>query len=80
MRLQASWSMKTLILSKFFGKTESWLTPGSGRASLNLLKMAREGLAFELRNLLYLAKKNRVAAKKDAILFNVKDREEICKY
>ena len=61
---------------QFIGKTESWLTPGAGRASLNLLKMAREGLAFELRNLLHLAKKNRAAAKKDAILFNFQQADE----
>jgi len=61
---------------QFFGKTERWLTIAAGKASLNLLKMAREGLAFELRNLLHLAKKNRVAAKKDAVLFNFQHAEE----
>ena len=61
---------------QFFGKTEPWLALTPGRASLNLLKMAREGLAFELRNLLHLAGKNQSASRKDAVLFNFHNTEE----
>ena len=54
---------------QFRGITDSWLTPSPGKASLNLMKMAREGLAFELRTLLHLAKKNNTAARKEGIFF-----------
>ncbi len=55
---------------QFRGATDAWLTPAPGKASLNLLKMAREGLAFELRNLLHLATRTNAAAKKAEVLFN----------
>jgi len=61
---------------QFFGKTDSWLALPAGKASFNLLKMAREGLAFEIRNLLHLAKKNNAAAKKDAVMFTSQSTEE----
>lgn len=38
---------------QFRGLTGDWLEPSPGKPSLNILKMAREGLAFELRNLLH---------------------------
>ena len=41
---------------QFRGSTGSYLEPAPGKASLNVLKMAREGLAFELRNALHKAK------------------------
>ncbi len=43
---------------QFRGQTGLYLEPASGRASFNLLKMAREGLMLELRNAIYEAKKN----------------------
>jgi two-component system CheB/CheR fusion protein len=61
---------------QFFGKTDHWLGLPAGKASFNLLKMARVGLAFELRNLLHLAKKNNKAARKDAVIFNLLDTEQ----
>jgi two-component system, chemotaxis family, CheB/CheR fusion protein len=42
----------------FRGSTGLFLEPAPGKASLNLLKMARPGLAFELRNLVYKAAKS----------------------
>ncbi|MDB5126034.1 CheR family methyltransferase, partial [Mucilaginibacter sp.] len=54
---------------QFRGKTDTWLALPSGKASLNLLKMAREGLAFELRNLLQQAKKTNTAVSKSSVLF-----------
>ncbi|MGB4398913.1 MAG: CheR family methyltransferase [Daejeonella sp.] len=56
---------------QFRGATETWLVPPPGKASLNVLKMAREGLAFELRNLLHLAKRSSAPAKKENVLFNL---------
>ena len=42
----------------FRGSTGLFLEPAPGKASLNLLKMARPGLGFELRNLVYKAAKS----------------------
>ncbi len=41
---------------QFRGSTGTYLEPSPGKASLNLLKMAREGLSFELRNALHKSK------------------------
>nr|MDQ6904952.1 ATP-binding protein [Bacteroidota bacterium] len=41
---------------QFRGSTGNFLEPSPGKASLNVLKMAREGLSFELRNALHKAK------------------------
>jgi two-component system CheB/CheR fusion protein len=61
---------------QFRGATETWLAPPQGKATLNLLKMAREGLSFELRSLLYLAKRTNAAAQKENVLFNVNDSQQ----
>ncbi len=41
---------------QFRGSTGPYLEPSPGKASLNVLKMAREGLSFELRNALHKSK------------------------
>lgn len=41
---------------QFRGSTGAFLEPSPGKASLNVLKMAKEGLAFEIRNALHKAK------------------------
>jgi two-component system CheB/CheR fusion protein len=41
---------------QFRGGTGAWLEPSPGKASLNVLKMVKPGLAFELRNALHKAK------------------------
>ncbi|MEP6750742.1 MAG: chemotaxis protein CheB, partial [Bacteroidota bacterium] len=51
----------------FRGSTGNYLDPSPGKASLNLLKMAKEGLAFELRNILHKAKKENETVVKDNI-------------
>jgi len=43
---------------QFRGRTGAYLEQPSGRATLNLLKMAREGLAIDLRAALHQAKKS----------------------
>lgn len=45
-----------LTIVQFRGATGTWLEPPPGKPSLNLLKMAKQGLAFELRNALHKAK------------------------
>ncbi len=56
---------------QFRGETELWLVPPKGKPTFNILKMAREGLAFELRNILHLAHKNKQVAKKFGVFFKV---------
>ncbi|MES2376239.1 MAG: CheR family methyltransferase [Bacteroidota bacterium] len=58
---------------QFRGSTEMWLTPPIGRPSFNLLKMAREGLAFELRNMLHAAKKTNSPVRKFNLFFKNND-------
>jgi two-component system CheB/CheR fusion protein len=41
---------------QFRGLTGAWLEPSPGKPSLNVLKMVKPGLAFELRNALHKAK------------------------
>jgi two-component system CheB/CheR fusion protein len=60
---------------QFRGPTENWLVPPSGKPSFNLLKMAREGLSFELRNILHAAKKTGKAVHKYAVFFKLGDQQ-----
>lgn len=43
----------------FYGRTGRYLEPPTGNASLNILKMAREGLRIELRSALHKARKGK---------------------
>lgn len=60
---------------EFRGRTEQWLVVPPGKPSFNVLKLAREGLAFELRNLLHLAKTNQLPAKKEKVFFKIDDTQ-----
>ncbi|MBK8301170.1 MAG: PAS domain S-box protein [Chitinophagaceae bacterium] len=51
----------------FRGSTGNFLEPSPGKASFNLLKMAKDGLAFELRNILHKAKKDNKPVLKENI-------------
>src|SRR6185312_10714687 len=42
-----------LDIVEFRGSTSGWLQPGPGKPSLNILKLTKDGLAFELRNALH---------------------------
>lgn len=53
-----------LDILQFRGSTGLYLEPAPGKASLNLMKMARQGLGFELRNIVHKAKKSGQPAKK----------------
>ncbi len=55
----------------FRGRTGLFLEPSPGKASLNLLKMAKDGLAFELRNILHKAKKENTTILKENIPIQV---------
>jgi len=56
---------------QFRGKTDAWLAVSPGKPSFNVLKMAREGLSFEIRNLLHLAKTKQTIGRKEGISFKV---------
>ena len=50
------------------GRTSRYLELPTGRASLNLLKMARSGLLYELRSLVEKARRNSIPVSKDGIV------------
>ena len=56
-----------LDIVQFRGSTGMWLEPTPGKPSLNVIKMAREGLAFELRNALHKVKTTKLALIKENI-------------
>ena len=55
----------------FQGNTSSYLEHSSGKPSHNLLKMAKQGLGFELRNVLHKAKKDKEPVIKENIPLQV---------
>ncbi len=55
---------------QFRGATGAYLEPAPGKASLNVLKMAREGLPFEIRNALHKAKTTGKLFAKEGILID----------
>ncbi|MDF2433989.1 MAG: two-component system, chemotaxis family, CheB/CheR fusion protein [Mucilaginibacter sp.] len=56
---------------QFRGKIDPWITTPSGKPSFNILKMAREGLSFEIRDLLHLAKNKSGSVRKEGVFFKV---------
>ncbi len=56
-----------LDIVQFRGSTGAWLEPPPGKPSLNVLKMAKDGLAFELRNILHKAKMDKKPLVKENI-------------
>jgi two-component system, chemotaxis family, CheB/CheR fusion protein len=52
---------------QFRGNTGAYLTPAPGRASLNLIKMLREGLLVPVRNLLNKARKEGEPERKEGL-------------
>lgn len=61
---------------QFRGKTDTWLAAPSGKPSFNVLKMARDGISFEIRNLLHLAKTKYVPVRKEGIVFELGDAKQ----
>lgn len=49
---------KNLAIVQFFGATLPYLSPGTGRATLNILKMIREDLLIELRTAIQKVQKS----------------------
>jgi two-component system, chemotaxis family, CheB/CheR fusion protein len=52
---------------QFRGNTGMWLEPPPGKPSLNVLKMAREGLAFEIRSAIHKVKTTKESLTKEEI-------------
>ena len=61
---------KDLHVLRFLGTTSHFLQPSSGKASLHLLKLVRDDLAFDLRSLVYRAKKENKPVKKEGIVLS----------
>lgn len=63
-----------LDIVQFRGSTGLYLEAAPGRASLNLMKMARQGMAFELRNIVHKAKKTGEPAIKHGLHIKTEDK------
>ncbi|MCH8567131.1 MAG: hypothetical protein LAT67_02650 [Balneolales bacterium] len=59
---------------QYRGKTSPYLEQSSGKPSHNLLILAAEGLAFELRNILYKAKQENIEVKKENIPVKINNK------
>lgn len=62
---------------QFRGQTGAYLAPAPGTASLNLLKMAREGLLLPLRMAIEEAKKSGVPVRKESVQVKTNDHYTI---
>lgn len=62
-----------LDILRFRGSTSMFLEPSPGKASLNLLKMARPELVFELRNTIHKARQSGQPARKPGLEVKIKD-------
>ncbi|HLO51197.1 MAG TPA: CheR family methyltransferase, partial [Kamptonema sp.] len=63
-----------LEIIHFRGQTSPYLEPAPGRASLNLIKMAKEGLKLELRTTFNQAKKGNLPVRKEGLQIRESDR------
>ena len=58
---------KDLQILRFHGVTSNYLQPTSGKASLNLLKMIKDELVFDLKGLINRSKKESIPVRKEGI-------------
>ncbi|HEY9887286.1 MAG TPA: CheR family methyltransferase [Candidatus Obscuribacterales bacterium] len=63
-----------LEILQFRGQTGAYLDPSPGRASLNLLTMAKESLRLDLRTALYQAKQSAQTVNRRSLLMGSSDR------
>jgi two-component system CheB/CheR fusion protein len=66
---------KEMEIVQFRGSTGIWLEPTPGKPNLNVLKMARHELAFELRNALHKVKITKEPLVKEDISFQFMTKE-----
>lgn len=62
---------------QFRGRTTPYLEQTPGKASLNVLKLARNGLAIELRTLIGAAAKKDASVKKEGVAFDGNEHKRI---
>ena len=65
---------RKLEIVQFRGRTGAYLEPPAGIPSTNLLRMAREGLAFGLRSAVYQAIKENIPIHKEGLFFFHKEQ------
>jgi two-component system CheB/CheR fusion protein len=65
---------------QYRGRTSPYLEPASGKPSLNLLKLARNGLAIELRTLVNSAVKKGLPVKKAGVTFEDGGHKQLLTY
>lgn len=63
-----------LQIVQFRGQTGAFLEPASGEASLNLVKMAREGLVYGLRAALQAARKSKKPVRREGLHVKIEGR------
>lgn len=63
-----------LDILQFRGQTAAYLEPSPGRASLNLLSMAKTGLRLDLRTALYQAQQSGLVVSRESVLLKEADR------
>jgi len=66
-----------LEIAQIRGLTGDWLEPSPGKPSLNVLKMVRQGLAFELRNALFKAKTDNQPVVKEGIPLLSREKQQL---
>jgi two-component system, chemotaxis family, CheB/CheR fusion protein len=64
---------ESMDIVQFRGSTSKFLEQSSGKPSHNLLAMAKQGLSFELRNILHKAKKENASVLKENIPLKIND-------
>ncbi|MGB8698738.1 MAG: CheR family methyltransferase, partial [Thermosynechococcaceae cyanobacterium] len=64
-----------LEILHFRGQTSPYLESAPGRASHNLLKMAKEDLKLELRTAIYQAKQSELSVRKEGV--QIREREQV---
>ncbi len=67
---------EAMDIVQFRGKTTNYLEQATGKPSHNLIKMAKDGLAFELRNILHKVKKDKTSVVKDNIPININGHQQ----
>ncbi|QQE67527.1 histidine kinase (plasmid) [Leptolyngbya sp. BL0902] len=65
---------EALEILQFRGQTGAYLEPAPGRASLNVLTMAKEGLRLDLRTALYQAQQTGQAVQRQSLLLKAGER------
>jgi len=68
---------EALDVVHFRGSTSDYLELSPGKPSLNILKLAKNGLAFELRNILHKAKKGKQAVRKDNVPVEINGQQHL---